>query len=269
MSETSTTFGSWRDRVTYVLAEAQLLVAGAAMSIAILLLWFRPELPGIPPIVHGWIAALMLLGPPLLGLFITGARKLRNRNMVEVYHINGVTDTRRKLYVEPGVWENKTVEGPSPYRCNDNGSFEVREFDWHPDQGENGTLIVTGCYFSQMADSKLITVKAMLEDIHGELIETAIAYNKLRARISRMGVEIERDTINFQAEADERGLMGAKTSVKERFEAAEDESEEWSTDEISDLGDYEHDFDPAAAEQGITIDQGGQQAAATDGGINE
>ena len=187
--------------------------------------------------------------------------------MIEVYHINGVEDVRKKCYVEPGVWDDKTVEGPSPFRVNGDESFEVREFEWHEDQGETGTLIVTGCYFSQLADSKLVTIKAMLEDVHGELVETAIAYNKLRGRISRMGVEIERDTINFQAEADERGLMGQKTSVKERFEAAEDDAQEWGTDEISDLGEYEHEFDPTdPGTEPVTIDSGGQQAAATDGG---
>ncbi|QLG51085.1 hypothetical protein [Natrinema halophilum] len=265
MSDTSTTFGDWKDRVTYVVAEAQLLVAGGSVSIAILLVWLRPEIPGIPPIVHGWIAALMLLGPPLLGLFITGAKRLRNRNMVDVYHINGVDDTREKYYVEPGVWDSKTVEGPAPYRVNGDEAFEVREFDWHADQGENGTLIVTGCYFSQLADSKLITVKAMLEDIHSELIETAIAYNKIRGRISKMGVEIERDTVNFHVEADERGLMGRKSSVKDRFEAAEDDAQDWSTDEISDLGDYEHDFDATEPDPSpVSFDN--QQTATTDGG---
>ena len=266
--KTSGTFGGWADLLTYVLAEGQLVVAGLAVTLGALLLWIRPEIPGVPPITKGIFAALLLLGPPLLGLFVTGARRLRNRNMVPVYHINGVTDTRKKKYVEPGVWENKTVEGPSPYRCNDNEAFEVREFDWYPDQGETGTLIVTGCHFSQMADSKLITVKAMLEDIHGELVETAIAYNKLRGRISRMGIEIERDTVNAHAEADERGLMTQRTSVKERFEAAEEDAKEWSTDEISDLGDYEQDFDPTEPDP-ITINQHSEQAAATDEGTHE
>ncbi|RQG94075.1 hypothetical protein [Natrarchaeobius chitinivorans] len=261
----SGTFGSWSDRLTYIAAEGQLVVLGVLVSLGAALVWIRPSIPGIPPIVYGWLAALLLLGPPLLALFVTGARWLRNRRMVEVYHINGVTDEREKYYVEPGVWDEKTVEGPSPYRCNDNEAFEVREFDWHED---TETLVVTGCFFSRLADSKLTTVKAMLEDVHGDLIRTAIAYNRLRGRISKMGVEIERDSINAQAEADERGLMTQKTSVKERFEAAEDDADEWSSDEIKDVGDYEHDFDPTEPMEPITMDTG-QQAAATDGGHNE
>ncbi|ELZ09405.1 hypothetical protein C479_11315 [Halovivax asiaticus JCM 14624] len=261
MNDISTTFGSWKDRLTYIVAEAQLLVAGLLVSTAIAIVWLKPTLPGIPPVVMGWIAAFMLLGPPLFGFFVWLVRKLRLRNMITVHHINGVTDDREKYYVEPEVWKKKTVEGPSPYVVNDGDAFEVREFEWFDEQDE---LIVTGCHFSELADSKLITVKAMMEDIHGQLIETAIAYNKLRARISRMGVEIERDVVNFQAEADERGLMGQKTAVKERFEAAEDESQEWDTDEIRDLGDYEHEYDPVANPEGVTVDAG--QQAATDGG---
>jgi hypothetical protein len=79
-------------------------------------LWlWQPSLPRVPPITQGILAALLLFGPPLFGFFVTGVRKLRQRRMVTVHHINGVTDTREKLYVEPGVWENKVVEGPSPY----------------------------------------------------------------------------------------------------------------------------------------------------------
>ncbi|ELY42568.1 hypothetical protein [Natronorubrum sulfidifaciens] len=266
MSDTSGTFGGWSDRLTYIAAESQLIVFGLMVSLGAALVFIRPSLPGVPPIAYGWFAALLLLGPPLLALFVTGARKLRQRRMVEVHHINAVEDVRRKLYVEPKVWDEKVTEGPSPYRVNDDEAFEVREFDW---QEDTETLVVTGCYFSQLSDSKLVTVKAMLEDIHGELVETAIAYNKLRGRISRMGIEIERDTINAHAEADERGLMTQKTSVKERFEAAEDDATEWSSDEISDLGEYEQEFDPADPDP-VTIDQGamgmGDGQAATDGG---
>ncbi|MEY7848573.1 hypothetical protein AB7C87_05135 [Natrarchaeobius sp. A-rgal3] len=259
----SGTFGSWSDRLTYIAAEGQLVVLGVLVSLGAALIWFRPSVPGIPPIVFGWMAALLLLGPPLLALFVTGARWLRNRDMVPVHHINGVTDVREKYYVEPEAWENKTVEGPSPYWCDESEVWEVREFEWYED---TETLVVTGCYFSQLADSKLVTVKAMLEDIHGDLIRTAIAYNRLRARISKMGVEIERDSINAQAEADERGLMTKKTSVKDRFEAAEDDADEWNTDEMKDLGDYEHDFDPTEPTAPITMDSG-HEAAATDGGL--
>ncbi|MFC7232172.1 hypothetical protein ACFQMM_13710 [Saliphagus sp. GCM10025308] len=262
MTETSGTFSNWSDRVTYLLAESQLIVLGIMVSLGAALIWIRPSVPGIPPIVFGWFAALLLLGPPLLALFITGARKLRNRHMIPVHHINGVTDTREKYYVEPEVWNGKTVEGPSPYRVNDEESYEVREFEWLEDTED---LIVTGCYQSNMADSKLVTLKAMLEDIHGDLIEDSIALNKLRGRISKMGVEIERDSINFQAEADERGLMGQQTSVKERFESAREEADKWDSDEIRDVDDYAIDYDPAENPQGITLEPA---ETATDGGVD-
>ncbi|MCU4750965.1 hypothetical protein OB919_03035 [Halobacteria archaeon AArc-curdl1] len=264
MTDTSGTFGSTADRVTYVLAESQLIALGIMVSLGAALIWIRPSIPGVPPIVFGWFAALLLLGPPLAALFVTGARKLRNRHMVNCHHINGVTDDREKYYVEPEVWANKTVEGPSPYVVNDGEAFEVREFEWLEDTGD---LIVTGCYQSNMADSKLVTLKAMLEDIHNDLIEDSIALNKLRGRISKMGVEIENDTINYHAEADERGLMGAKTSVKDRFEAARKEADKWDSDEIRDVDDYQFDYDPAANPEGITL-EAAQETAATDGGVD-
>ncbi|MXV61298.1 hypothetical protein GS429_04305 [Natronorubrum sp. JWXQ-INN-674] len=273
MTETSGTFGSWSDRLTHIAAEGQLVVFGVLVSLGAALIWFRPSIPGVPPIVFGWFAALLLLGPPLLALFVTGARKLRENRMVEVYHINGVSDVREKKYVSPGVWENKTVEGPSPYSVNDGGSFEVREFDWHPDQGEDGTLIVRGCYFSQMADSKLVTTKAMLEDIHGDLVDAFLEYNRLRGRISKMGLQIQGDVINEEAEADERGLMNPRTTVKERFESAKSDAEARDVDEIKDVTEYVEDY---SDEHGINTTGGPPQTraqaaeqAATDGGTDQ
>ena len=267
---TSGTFGSWSDRLTYIVAEGQLIVLGLMVTIGAALIWIRPSLPGIPPIVFGWFASLLLLGPPLLGLFVTGARKLRQRRMVAVHHINGVKDIREKYYVEPGVWENKTIEGPSPYTVNDGSAFEVREFDWHPDQGENGTLIVRGTYFSQMADSKLVTTKAMLEDIHNDLVESYLEYNRLRGRISKMGLQIQKDVINEEAEADERGLMNPRTTVKERFDSAKTDAEEADIDEIKDINEYVEDY---SDEHGIETTSGPpqtrEQAAATDGGSDQ
>ncbi len=248
------------------MAEAQILVLGVLLtgtfSLALILWLYQPSLPGVPPIVIGWMASALLFGPAVFGFFVWLIKWLRTRNMIPVHHINGVEDIREKYYVEPEVWSKKTVEGPSPYRVNGEEAFEVREFEWFPD---TETLVVTGCYQSNMADSKLVTLKAMLEDIHGDLIEDSIALNKLRGRISKMGVQIEHDTINFQAEADERGLMGAKTSVKERFEAARKEADEWDSDEIRDVDDYAFDYDPATNPEGITL-EAAQQAAATDGG---
>jgi len=187
MSDTSGTFGDWKERITYVVAEAQLLVFAVLFSLGVAILWIQPSVPGIPPVVvFGWFAALILLGPPLIAIFVTGARKLRDRRMTTVYHINGgVDDVRKKYYVEPELWSQKTVEGPSPYVYNDGDAFEVREFTHHEDIGE---LVVRGCYMSQMADSKLVTTKTMLEDIHGDLVEAFLELNQLRGRISKIGL---------------------------------------------------------------------------------
>ncbi|QCS42648.1 hypothetical protein [Natrinema versiforme] len=264
--KTSGTFGGWADRLTYVLAEGQLVVLGLSVTLGVLLLIIQPEIPGVPPITKGIFAALLLMGPPLLGMFVTGARKLRNRNMVEVYHINGIDDTRRKLYVAPEVWSEKTVEGPSPYHCNDGDAFEVREFTYHEDTGQ---LVVRGCYFSQLADSKLVTIKAMLEDIHGDLVDAFLEYNRLRGRISKMGLQIQGDVINEEAEADERGLMNPRTTVKDRFEAAKDDAEARDVDEIKDISQYVDDYtEDHGPRTPVEADEQAAEPAATDGGTD-
>ncbi|WP_121822935.1 hypothetical protein [Halostella salina] len=264
MSDTSGTFQNWRDRLTFIVAEAQLLVAGLLVSVGIILLWYKPSVPGIPPVAGGMFAALLLLGPPLFGLFVSGARWLRRRNMVEVFHINGVDDTRRKLYVAPELWDEKTVEGPSPYVCNDGDAYEVREFTHHDDADQ---LVVRGTYFSQLADSKMVTVKAMLEDIHGDLVDAFLEYNRLRGRISKMGLEIQRDVVNEEAEADERGLMNPKTTVKEHFEDAKQDAEERDVDEIKDVTEYVEEYTDAHGRRTpVTEDEPATNQAATNGG---
>jgi len=215
VSETSGTFGGWSDRLTYLFAEGQLLVAGLAVSLGIVLLWFKPSLPGIPPIAGGIFAALLLLGPPLTGLFVTGARALRSRNMVTVHHINAAQDVREKYYVEPGVWDEKTVDGPSPYRVNDDEAFEVREFDWQEDVG---TLRVRGSHLSQMQDSALVTFRTLVYDLHDEFVEKWLELNQARARESKRGLEIQNDFINAQAEADERALSEPPTTISDTWE---------------------------------------------------
>jgi hypothetical protein len=265
-ADTSGTFGNWSDRLTFILAEAQLLVAGLLISLGILLLWLQPSVPGIPPVAGGMFAALLLLGPPLFGLFVTGARWLRRRNMVDVYHINGVDDTRRKLYVAPELWDEKTVEGPSPYVCNDGDAYEVREFTHHDDADQ---LVVRGCYFSQLADSKLVTTKAMLEDIHGDLVDAFLEYNRLRGRISKMGLEIQRDVVNEEAEADERGLMHPRTAVKDHFEDAKKDAEERDVDEIKDVTEYVEEYTDAHGPRTLVPEDGSAtNQAATDGGMD-
>lgn len=259
----SSTFDGWGDRLTYVAANGQLVVLSLAFTIGAVLVIYRPELPQVPDIVLGWLASLMLFFPPLVAFFVTFVRKLRESRMVEVHHINGVTDVREKYYVEPGVWEDRTVEedAPSAYVL-DGGGFEVREFEYVEDVND---LRIRGSQYSEMADSKLVTTKAKLEDIHGDLIDTFLAYNKLRGRISKMGLEIQGDLINEEAEADERGLMNPKTAVKDRFEEAADDAEENAPGDINDARNYAEEY---FADHGIPEKSGPpqtqEQAAADD-----
>jgi hypothetical protein len=259
------TFGNWKDRLTHIVAEAQILVLGVLFSLGAALVVFKPSIPQVPPVFIGMLAATMLFGPALFGFFVWLVKRLRTRNMVEIHHINGVTDTREKYYVAPEIWSEKTVEGPSPYRCNDEEAFEVREFEYLSDMNE---LRVRGCYMSQLADSKLVTVKAMLEDVHGDLVDAFLEYNRLRGRISKMGLEIQSDVINEEAEADERGLMNPRTTVRDRFEAAKKDAENASDDVIKDVTEHVEDY---AESHGIDTTSGPPattEQAATDGGTD-
>lgn len=247
MSDVSATFDGWRDRLTYVVAEAQMLVAGLLVSIAIMLLWFRPTIPGIPPIFMGWFAAFLLLGPPVFGFFVWLIRWLRRRNMVTVFEINAVTGTREKWYVEPEVWEDREVDGPSPFFEEEADSWEVRNFDYDEDLGQ---LRVTGCHMAMMQDSRLLTFKTLVFDLHETFANEWKEKIMARARETKRGLDQQEAIVNAQAEASERGLMEPKTVVSETWEESlEDLREDDDLLEIDDFETYAEERQASIAEE--------------------
>lgn len=240
--DTSATFDGWADRLTYVLSNAQALVAGLLVSLGVLLWLWRPALPQVPPWTGGVFATVLLFGPPLTGLFVTIIKLFWKLTHEEVYHINAAEDVRRKLYVKPEVWEDKTVDGPAPYQVNDNTAWEVREFEYHDDTGE---VVVTGCYMSQMQDSALVTFKSLVYDLHERFVYAWLERNELRGTETRRALENQQEVINRNAEASERGLMLAPEMVREQWDDTIDRVHD-SDDrlEIDEIEDYSTGYDP-------------------------
>lgn len=216
---TSTTFGSWSDRLTYLMAEGQLLVFGLLLSVGAALIIFRPSLPGIPPIVVGWFAVLLLFGPALFGFFVLLIKALRQRAMVEVHHVNAKQDIIKKYYISPEIWKEKTVDGANPYPVNGGSGWAVREFEYLDDVDD---LRVDGVWLSECEDTKLYTKKSHMEAIYGKLTESHITLNIMRDSVNELGADIQRKIINKAAEARERGTMLDKSAVKNVFEDFED-----------------------------------------------
>jgi len=244
------------------LADAQALVLAVLFSAGVALVLFRPEIPRVPPIVGGILAVCLLFGPPMLAFFVTLFQRFRQDNRETVWLINGVTDEREKYKVKPWVLDEMDTDGPSPQPVNDGRDLEVREFDWREDT-EN--LTVRGTYMEALSDSKLITCKTYLEDVHGDMAEAWMSLNRLRGRISRMGLQVQEDVINEEAEANERGLIRPKSAVGDAFDEAKKSTEAEDNNEISDLGNYVDDY---ADEHGVNTTEGVPQTReqAADGG---
>ena len=266
----SHTFGSWRDRLTYIVAEAQILVAGIMVSAAIALIWFRPTIPGVPAIVMGWVAALLLLGPPVFGFFVWLIRKIRIRNMVEVHHVNGRTDTLKKFYVEPEMWREKKVDGPSPYPVNGESAWAVQEFE---ELDDLGAIRVRGLWLEETSDVNLLTSKSHMDAIYSKLTESHIALKVFRDSVSEFGADIQGRLINKMAEARERGKMMDKSAIKDVFEDFEEDVKDLGADDLPTLEPEADGADPLAPEPGeeevlpdITAEAGAAAEAATDGG---
>lgn len=271
-------FGGFSDRLAYVLAEAQILIAGLFFSLGAALVIFRPSLPSVPPVFVGVLAATLLFGPALFGFFVWLVKKLRQRNMVEVHHVNAVDDDLEKYYVEPEIWAEKSIDGPNPYPVNGGSAWAVQKFEWLEDVEE---LRVKGVWLEETTDTKLLTSKSHMEAIYGKLTESHIALNILRDSVSEFGADIQRHLVNSMAEARERGKMMDKTAVKDVFEEFEDDASDMGSDDLPtlepdevpsddrDAGDLQD--DPTDMGMGDLPDAGiaGPDRAATDGGTTE
>jgi hypothetical protein len=272
MSDLSATFSSWGDRVTYVLAEAQLLVAGVLVTLGIGVWWFNPEVPGAPPWTTNVLVGWLVLGPPM---FIAGLRFvdwLRTRNYVEVHHINAVEDTAKTYFVPPELWAQKRVDGPAPYRMNDGDAVAVREFDWAPEYGDSGSLTVSGVYLSEMEDTKLLTSKSHMERMYEDLVDSHLSLAYMRDSISDLAADLQTRIINRVAEAREKGEQLDKDAVQEITDDFRERAEGVTDDELSDitaddLPEFHADALPAAEADPGAVGDG--QAAATDGGTQE
>lgn len=211
----SSTFGSWSDRLTYIVAEGQLVVLGVLFMLGAGLVLYQPDLPSVPPIVVGWLAALMLFGPPLLAFWITFVRRLRRRRRIAVHHVDATHDTVQKYYVAPEIWSEKTVDGANPYPVNGGSGWAVQSFEFVEDVEQ---LTVEGVWLSECEDTKLMTSKSHMEAIYGKLTESHIALNIMRDSISELGADIQKRVTNKGAEAREKGTMMDETAVKDVFD---------------------------------------------------
>ena len=218
---TSDTYSGFWGRLTYLVANAQMLVAGTMVSAAIAIVWFRPEFPGVPPIVMGWFAAVLLLGPPLFGFFVWLVHKLRTRTMVEVHHVDARSDTLEKYRVAPAIWQEKKVDGPTPYPVNGASGWAVQTFEWDEDLEQ---LRVQGVWLSEIEDTKLLTAKSHFEAIYGRLTESHIALAIFRDSVEQFGADIQHKLTNMMAEARERGKLMDPEAVQKVFHDFEDDA---------------------------------------------
>lgn len=275
MSDLSATFSDWRDRVTYILAEAQLLVAGLLVASGVLLWWFNPEIPGVPAWATNVLVGWLVLGPPM---FIAGLKFvswLRIRHYVEVHHVNAPEDTVKTYFVPPDVWADKRVDGPAPYRVNDGDAVAVREFEWAPEYGETGSLRVAGVWLSKLEDTKLLTSQSHMERMYEDLVDSHLSLAYLRDSISELSADLQSRLINEMAEAREQGEQLDQDAVEEITESFRERAESVTDSELSDIQPQDlPNHLPDALPRGETHNPSagsdsvgdGQDQTATDGG---
>ena len=252
------TFTNWRDRVTYVVAEAQLLVAASIVAVGFALWWFDPSIPRLPTWVTDYLVATMMLGPPLFLVFVKFVRWIRVRNWVEVHHVNAAEDVLEKHLVPPQTWKDKTVEGADPWPVNDGSAWAVRQYDYHE---ETGDLVVEGVWLSAAEDTKLLTSKNHQRKLYSTLLDHYRELLTVRDLAEWMGSRIQHKLINAAAEARERGKHLDPTAVSEAIEDAKDEVPDANPDDLPSIEEMD-DLPEDLSREGVTPDVGGSESGA-------
>lgn len=194
--------------------------------------------------------------------------------MTEVHHVNAVEDLIKKYYVEPDLWQNKSVDGPAPYPVNGGSAWAVQEFEH---DSEMDQIRVKGVWLSETTDTKLMTEKSHMRAIYGKLTESHIALGILRDSVSEFGADIQKRLTNRMSEARERGKMMDESAVKEVFEDFADGAKNHGPDDLPILEMEEDGTDPLPTEPEGPAQSVGEAAGgvpsdplATDGGeIND
>jgi hypothetical protein len=226
------TFENWKDRVVYLLAEAQLLLVGLSLVAGVLLIWWSPSIPSVPSIVvDAFIVAFLLVVPLGFAGYRIG-RKLRYLQMVQVTHLNAVTDSLEWWLVPPEMWRERQTDGkPDTYRMD--GKEVAREFDY---DDATDDLRVRGVWLEEIQDAKLLTSRRHMKRIYDEIPGLKVTVGVLRDSISQMGAELQTRLINRIETARERGTLLDKSAVTEVFEDYETKADDLGTSDLEAIG---------------------------------
>lgn len=216
------TFSNWKDRIVYLLAEAQLLVAASLGVVALAMWWFGITLPGLPPEATHFLIAALLFGPWLFLAGLKFSRWLRTRNWVEVHHVNALHDTIEKYYVPPQIWKEKKVNGPDPWPVNGGSAWAVREYDWRP---ETKSLVVEGVWLSACSDDQLLTSKRQLHAVYNDLLDKYLELGGVRDSIGKMGAEVQEAALNEAHISQEEGRMMDPDVIRDSIERTREQAQ--------------------------------------------
>lgn len=274
MSDGPEEFTDWRDVLAYLLAEAQLLIVAGLVLLGLALAFWNPQLPGIPEWVSNLFIGGLVLAPPVFIVGLKFVSWLRVRRAVEVVHVNAVEDVIQTYFVPPEVWGEKVVEGPDPYRVNDGDTIAVREFEWRPEEGDSGVLVVSGVYLSELEDAKLYTSKRHAERMYEDLVDAYLSLAYLRESIGDLAASLQTRLINEVVYAREQGEQldkGAVTSVTEEFEEQAERVTEAEVSDLSpeDLPEWAKAHGDGTPDAEIETDAAGGEQPAADGGTQE
>lgn len=230
------TFAGWSDRLTWLLGQFRLLIS-VLVGVGILAaLWMGVNipLPTVPTWVWAFAVANIIFALPfgIVAFYVVGY--LRNRQHIDVYHVNAEHDVVQGYSVPPETWAAKNVEGPDPHPINEGDAWLVREWEFQQDTGE---LYVSGSWPSEVNDMEWYTSQARVEQIHNWMTEKLRELIGVRELVSRVSLQVQESLVNQGAEARERGTMLDPEAVSDALDDVQDELPDFDPEDVPSLDD--------------------------------
>jgi hypothetical protein len=244
MSDTTPTFKNNWDRLTYITANAQFLVAATTVAVGVGIWHFNVQIPSVPRNILRLIAGGMVLYPPCIWAGLVIGRWLRNRRYQRVFVVDMTERRIEDWFFPPATWAEKTVDGPQPSWVNDGEDALVQELEYTADypDSEWGHVRVEGVEKPAAEDAKLLQSPGTHgERLYDELLEDHLRLTYLEQSLDYLANELTSDIVTRITWAKQQGTHISPDSVQEIVSDFKEDIQEYTADDLTDLSEEDVD----------------------------
>lgn len=264
MSDPAPTFGSNKDRVTYLLAEYKIPIGFVAVALIIWMAAFTPSIPEPPEAMLAGAAAAGLLSFPAFFVAKTVIGWFDTFDGVKVGVSHPGTEPVHTIYQVPTeIWENAEIEEARPYADVDGVDYVVTSFEWLDDIGE---LRVRGVDRAEMQPAEAWASADRVDQYYKHFLQTLRSYASLKSRVGEKVTEAHDSTIMQMLGERERAELAPGVEITDLINEIEADEE----DELPEPpGDFEDDLVDAPEYDPMGMGGEAEAEAVADGGNHD